>query len=567
MKNLQLIRMILVSNKEKKARKILFDPKITVIQGKNDTGKSSVIKSIVTTLGAPAKFNDKWVAAEVSSLIDFKIDDNTYAMYHFKGSYSLFSQKNDHFELINTYTKIGDLSPKMAELLGFSLKLPDKNTHELVIPPPAFFFLPFYQDQDKGWTDTWRSVGNLGQFDKAKQHLAEYHFGMKPEKWYEEYSKKAKFDAEQKALQPELDSIIAIEKRTHKRLSQIDFNIDVEQFQKEIDALLVKLNALKVEEQSYRDQVVQLTNEEIRLKAQLEIASEAYQALDKDCNYALNELPHVVTCPTCHAQYDNDLPNRFELRVNASSANNMVQSLTDALVKNTAKLSKERQETKKMLAARQEVEGLLTRKKGKLNLKDVLEIEGKKMFLAQLETERQSVEDKIKQTDKQLKNALEEMDKLNNKVTRKTIRDQYATDLRSYTFDLNASGLNASAYKRVDATLQESGSDLSRAILAYVFATQNAIRRKKNTTLVPLILDAPNQQEQDDSNLETILKFIYKHRYSSQQLIVGLVSDGGVKCDGKVESFTKKYSALNEDDYDELALDIRPFQKANLGLD
>ena len=52
MKSLQLENMLLVSHREKKARKIDFDPEVTVIKGENDTGKSSVIKSIQTAFGA-----------------------------------------------------------------------------------------------------------------------------------------------------------------------------------------------------------------------------------------------------------------------------------------------------------------------------------------------------------------------------------------------------------------------------------------------------------------------------------------------------------------------------------
>ena len=42
MKNLQLESMLLVSHREKKARKITFHQEVTVIQGENDTGKETV---------------------------------------------------------------------------------------------------------------------------------------------------------------------------------------------------------------------------------------------------------------------------------------------------------------------------------------------------------------------------------------------------------------------------------------------------------------------------------------------------------------------------------------------
>ena len=46
MKNLRFQSLILLSRKEKAARRIAFDPKATLILGENDTGKSSLIKAI-----------------------------------------------------------------------------------------------------------------------------------------------------------------------------------------------------------------------------------------------------------------------------------------------------------------------------------------------------------------------------------------------------------------------------------------------------------------------------------------------------------------------------------------
>ena len=46
MKNLRLQTLYLVSDQEKAARIVKFDPHKTVVLGENDTGKSCLIKSI-----------------------------------------------------------------------------------------------------------------------------------------------------------------------------------------------------------------------------------------------------------------------------------------------------------------------------------------------------------------------------------------------------------------------------------------------------------------------------------------------------------------------------------------
>lgn len=51
MKSLKLLETIIISKKEKTARKIIYGENINIIKGENSSGKSSVIKSIYYGLG------------------------------------------------------------------------------------------------------------------------------------------------------------------------------------------------------------------------------------------------------------------------------------------------------------------------------------------------------------------------------------------------------------------------------------------------------------------------------------------------------------------------------------
>jgi predicted ATPase len=81
MKSFIFKEMLLASFLEKKARRIRFDPKMTIIRGGNETGKSSLIKSIFRTFGAePAKVHSKWIDADVRSVIRFEVDGTLFAL-------------------------------------------------------------------------------------------------------------------------------------------------------------------------------------------------------------------------------------------------------------------------------------------------------------------------------------------------------------------------------------------------------------------------------------------------------------------------------------------------------
>lgn len=81
MRKLRFESLELLSCRESKARKIEFHPRLTVIQGENDVGKSSVIKSLYWAFGAtPPKFHSSWKSANVKALVTFAVDDIRYSI-------------------------------------------------------------------------------------------------------------------------------------------------------------------------------------------------------------------------------------------------------------------------------------------------------------------------------------------------------------------------------------------------------------------------------------------------------------------------------------------------------
>lgn len=116
-----------------------------------------------------------------------------------------------------------------------------------------------------------------------------------------------------------------------------------------------------------------------------------------------------------------------------------------------------------------------------------------------------------------------------------------------------------------NGTFSESGSDHPRAVLAYFFATLNAVADAENATFFPIVIDAPNQQEQDPENLSKILEFIPKRTPEGRQVIVGLVDDAGVQFSGSRITLTEKFAVLREEEYESGSVEIAHFEQANIG--
>ncbi len=564
MKNLQLTSMLLVSHREKKARKIEFDPKVTVIQGANDTGKSSLIKSIPYVFGAnPHKRHQKWKDADVAILVRFKLDRNEYSLYRHRNSFSLFDT-ND--KKMGTYSSVTlELAPVLAKLFDFNLRLSDREGVPIT-PPPAYLMLPFYLDQDKGWVDTWSSFTNLSQFAYWKQRVSGYHYGLKPDKWYELEAKKKKLEGDKDEPERQVEAIKSVREKTYNELSRVDFDIDIERFRKEIDQLLDKCDSLKSLESKYRKKTTELRTEKIRLVAQIEIVAKTHDELSEDYKFSCQTEAESIGCPTCGAHYQNSFAERFEIAQDTETCTDLLASLREDLGKVERDISQVQQllsETKNDI---QKINSILSKKQGKVKLKDLIDLEGKKSLIAHLDKESEAYRVELSELDNEIYDLSQDMERFDDPERRKEIISDYGEILRRYTMKLGVFSLSDNVYKNINTSIEESGSDLPRAILAYFYTTLDAIKKNGNSTYFPIIIDAPNQQEQDPDNLKKMLDFISDNRPDEAQLIIGLVDDADVDFNGKIISLDKKYSVLEEGYYLDAVNEIRYYETANLEI-
>lgn len=90
--------------------------------------------------------------------------------------------------------------------------------------------------------------------------------------------------------------------------------------------------------------------------------------------------------------------------------------------------------------------------------------------------------------------------------------------------------------------------------------------RPDGSKFFPIVIDAPNQQEQDPKNLKNMLEFISKNRSEGRQLILGLVDDSGIDFEGVVMCFDTKYFVLDEGSYQSATHEIKHYESINLAI-
>lgn len=144
------------------------------------------------------------------------------------------------------------------------------------------------------------------------------------------------------------------------------------------------------------------------------------------------------------------------------------------------------------------------------------------------------------------------------------VYEAYQESMKRYCHSLNVQQLNPRVFRTLASDIKESGSDLPRTILAYFFSILQTIKVYGNFTAFPIVIDAPNQQEQDAGHIRRMLTVMRDDRPAGSQLTMGLVDDWGIEFDGSVIEMTEENYALRQEDYESLAHEMRPFSDAAL---
>lgn len=551
-----LKELLLLSLKEKTARRIPFDAKTTVIKGSNQTGKSCLIKSIYRCFGAtPQNIHPRWKDAKVHGVITFELNDVTYRILEEGKRYTVFDANNN---VINGFESVtSGMGPFIANLLGFLLRLPDR-ANQLRTPPPAYIFLPFYVDQDAGWSQAWNSFARLNQFSNWKKALAEYYTGIKPNEYY---WAKGEAEALQLELKPLLDKhavLRAVLLDLERRLKLAEFSLDIEKYSEEIRELLIHCDGLRKKEEEIKTDLVKYYNQKTVLEAQVAIARNTLNELHEDYEFITTKLQEDhVDCPTCGQGYSNDFFSRFAIAKDEDRCHELLSELSDDLEATNRQIEAGNRKYSDVSADIANVNAILQRKQGEVQLKDLIESEGRREVQNIVRKDLGDLAKSISELEEQIRILRARMEAFDNKEHRQEVTRQFRASMREFLFDLEVHTL---PYNRltVDSRINETGSDTPRALLAYYFSILRLLQKFSTSTFCPIVIDSPNQQDQDAVNLKKMLDFIRKSRPEDSQLVLAMVDDSCIDFGGKVIELTEKYSLLLESEFEDVGEEVRP---------
>ncbi len=528
MKNLVLKELWILSKAERSALKQTFSPGINLLVGENDVGKSTVVKAIYHCFGAntPQINNSIWQKANAIYCVSFEVDGRQFYILRDEKYFGVFDKNK---QLVSRHVGIsveGGISEFVNQILEFNIELEKQHGGKLGKAGPAFYFLPFYVDQDAGWRSSWSSFTGLQQFGNYRRLMLDYHLGVRSQAYYDAKNREIELEQEKAAIEIDRRSLQAARNSVEKRKAHAKVDLDPAVLQAEMEAVVEEYNAIYGQQQDALQKIKDLRNQRNLIDREIEVIKHSIAELDADFRFAEQpETPDVVGCPTCGTEFDNSFVERFGILDDVDQCHYLVDQWLKSRRDVTEKLSDAQRSYDSIASTLNEVKATLERKKEGVTLSELIASEGMKEMIHSLNLEigeflerERAFADKLEHNAKALKL---------DKNRKKEIVDWYKARMKEYLNLLNVGVLSENDYKSVDKAIRNNalGSDLPRALLAQYYAFLSTMDEFNNFVVCPLLIDSPFQQEQDAANKQAIIDFIESKKLDGQQLILATVTE------------------------------------------
>ena len=546
----------MLSRRDRRGRRVEFHKNTNLIQGRNHTGKSSLIKTLFLTLGARPQGKLITWDEDTISLVDFRVDGQRYRALHQRGTRALFAGDG---RLIVSTGDHGEWSEQFASATGFNLVLSDKKGGSIPADPKCFF-LPFYINQDGSWLSGWDTFSGLQQFSSPVGSILDYFSGIKPPEYYEA---KAKRDAEQQFLDDlkrERSFLDKAQERFGKKLTLSGPKIDPANFKREIESLTSDITELNSRQEKLRDQSVKERELLSSIYLQINMADEALRAYEGDAEYLRSEPREKLVCPVCNAEHAESFLDLLTYADDARSLRDITVRLHGDARGIEAQLKKTVSEIGALDGQYQKISLLLDTRKGALQFRQVVESLGAEQAFQAFSEEREVLEREIGTHSSEVERLSSTMHELTDRKRSTAIQKKFREAFASALFELNMPPTEKT-HPKLSSRPSISGSGGPRSILAYYAAIWDVCCSQTGSFLVPLVVDSPNQQGQDDINLPKVIEFVSTKLPKNTQLILGSEIEVDYPFDKKTV-LDRPYQLLDGDFFIEAEAEMEPLVRA-----
>ncbi|MFH6781804.1 MULTISPECIES: hypothetical protein [Methylobacterium] len=553
MKIFRFENICLVSQNERRARRVEFHPRRNLIVGENHTGKSSLIKSLFIALGARPEGNlDRWDKSTIA-LVQFSIDGQIYFVLQQQSYRALYLSDGRCAFAAGTSS---EWAGEFSKLIGFNLALTDKS-QKIVDADARAFFLPFYINQDGSWQASWSTFAGLQQFKSPVAPILEYFSGVKPPLYYEINALKELAQNVLRDLQREQRLVVHVRDKFGETLPLDGPKIMPDIFEQDVQKLTEQVSLLNRRQEELRNVYVREQETLRSLRLQIDMANYELKTYDGDASFLHSEPHAILTCPTCGAEHDRTFMDILHYAEDARVLRQIIFRLQTDADKLSEEISRTRSKLHEIDINYQQISLILETRRGDLKFGDVVKGMGAEVALAAFEGELRSLKEKI---DEQL-SEIETYDaRLHELTNRRRSAEILKIFRRAYIEARVSLNLPPIDTKRLNLRSRPnvSGSGGPRSVLAYYSALWATTFGEYGSFDVPLVIDSPQQLGQDDKNLPKMIEHVATKMPETAQIILGIEGNTKEKFE-KIINLDTPYELLQADKYEEINNIVTPY--------
>ena len=548
MKRLRIRKLIVISQSESRSLEVPFEKGLNIILGGNKTGKSSIIKSIFTTLGCECKrVEADWKKLVSTYLLFFKYGERQFCIVRQDKKFQIFENINNDFSCIIETNAFHEYSNCLMDILEIKMPCISKDGKQFNITPPLLFRFQ-YIDQDEGWSKIADSFKNVAYIKDWKANTNKYVCGYLDDSYYALQAQKAEHILERDDKKKELNYNQNFVSRITSTLTRIEDIESVEDVTTDIELLLAKAEELRKLQFSYNAEMTVLENDIYINQHKLHIVEHNLIETKKDIEYAMTQEDELI-CPFCGTIYSNGINEQLNITSDYAHCENLIAELKSSISVATKELEELKNKYNDVSVEIQSIEQKVQNTQELLSYSSFYKSKGQfeiyescKRQLDVLQGEINSCVSKIAITD----------EKINEKKSKERSKD-IREDIERYCRTLaDAINVPKTFIKLRDfvQVINRTGSETPRLVYMYQSALYLYNLERAYSPFNFYVVDTPNQQGQDTENLGSIFKSLELFLSDEGQVIVGTERETGMEEKASnVIKLTGKRRCLNNINY------------------
>ena len=557
MKEMYFDNILIADIVEKTAHVHKFEKGFNVVTSQdNHVGKSSLLKSLYFAMGAEVDFDNVWNKNTKLYVVEFYIDEIKFSVVRWQKAFALFRET----ELILTTKSVSrDLARKFEKIFSFAIYMANKKTNKIELAPPAFTFMPYYIDQDRGWSGLYESFSNIDQYKKSDRIKSlYYHLGIYTRSTVELMAKRdtLKDKIEQLKLEEE-KSRITIES-LYAEIQNLLPADSIEELERNLIIPKERISLLVSRIGETRNKIQSLETALYQHEHQLEVIQE-YRKI-KDGVSVREDRDKIHICPKCGYSFDEEIYSIVRSNYNLQNEDYMYKQIEQIISSIASELEKYKESYVSLMDELKQQEQAYDEKQDsyEVYLRQRGLQDSVRHFTEQLGENVYEQEEhgrEIKEIDKELR-------KLPNK---KEVEENYIENVRLNIIKLDAWNSAYEGNIKLLKPIKAQGTLENKIILAQMiglFQTMQYFRT--NTILFPFVVDSPRAKEASHTSSKDILKLIFEMDNLPQVILATMdYSDfeNEMKRRAKVTVLSEKRKLLNGDTYREYQSAIEELQE------